>query len=133
MRFAEHKREGHNEEFVANVVADVQNPATPILCAVCRGQRTHNASSVVSRFRQVADSGAVSIEQDPLRVGAVEVNLGHCQPPVALRCETPRFEIFSNGEADNDAARNSTHIQGVMRGKRIICTPPRRIIAIRGC
>jgi hypothetical protein len=38
MRFAEHKREGYNEELVAKVVDDVQDPAAPILSAACRGQ-----------------------------------------------------------------------------------------------
>jgi hypothetical protein len=38
MWLAEHKREWHNEELVAEVVADVQNPAAPILCALCHGQ-----------------------------------------------------------------------------------------------
>ena len=38
MWLAEYKREGHNEELVAKVVGDVQDPAAPILCALCLGQ-----------------------------------------------------------------------------------------------
>jgi hypothetical protein len=66
MRLTQHERKGHDEELVAEVIADVQDPAAPTLCAVCHGQRTHNASCVVTRFREIADSGAVPIEQNAL-------------------------------------------------------------------
>ena len=38
MRFAEHKRERYDEELVAQIVTDVQDPAAAILCTACGGK-----------------------------------------------------------------------------------------------
>jgi hypothetical protein len=40
--------------------------------------------------------------------------------------------MFSKGGVDHDAVRISTHIQEVMRGKRIICAPPETSATIGG-
>ena len=41
IRLAEHKREGHNEELIALIVADAQDPVTPILKAALVGEGLH--------------------------------------------------------------------------------------------
>jgi hypothetical protein len=82
MRLANHERKRHDEEFIVEVVADVQDSAAPILCAMCHGQRTHDASCVVSRFREAINGSAVPIAQNPSRVGAMEIDLGHYLPPL---------------------------------------------------
>ena len=75
MRLANQERKRHDEVFIAEVVADVQDPAPPMLCAVCHGQRKHDASCVVARFREAVNGGAVPIAQNPSRVGAMEIDL----------------------------------------------------------
>src|SRR5262245_26404733 len=81
MRFAEHESEGHNEELIALIVADMQDPVTPILEAALIGEGLHDTCSMVARLSEVAHCGAALIEENLLRVGAVEKYLGHVRSP----------------------------------------------------
>ena len=42
MGLAEHEREGHNEEFIALIVDDMQDPVTPIFEAALVGEGLHD-------------------------------------------------------------------------------------------
>jgi hypothetical protein len=43
VRLAEHESEGNNEELIASVVTDMQNPVTPIIEAALAGEGFHDA------------------------------------------------------------------------------------------
>jgi hypothetical protein len=81
MRLAEYECEGHDEEFIALIVADVQDPVTPILEAALIGERLHEAGRMIARLSEIVYHGAAVIEENLLCVGAVKVYLGHVQPP----------------------------------------------------
>jgi hypothetical protein len=80
IRLAEHKNKGHNEKLIAPLVADMQNPVTPIIEAAFAGERFHNTRRMIPRLSEIVHYGAVIIDQNLLRVGAVEIYLGHVQP-----------------------------------------------------
>src|ERR1700756_3942011 len=80
IRLAEHESKGHNEELIALVVADMQDPVTPILEATLVGEGLHKAGRMIARLSEIIHNGAVVIEENLLRVGAVEKYLGHVQP-----------------------------------------------------
>jgi hypothetical protein len=82
MRFAEHGREGYDEDLIAEIIADVQDPATPIFPAGCHNERPHNESGMVMRCNQIIHGGAASINQHSLGVGAMEIDLSHIPPPI---------------------------------------------------
>src|ERR1700752_3108717 len=77
MRLAEHESEGHDEELIALVVADMQDPVTPILEAALVGEGLHEAGRMIARLSEIVHPGAVVIEENLLRVGAVEIYLSH--------------------------------------------------------
>ena len=52
MRLAEHENEGDNEELIALIVADMQDPVTPILEAVLDGEGLHDPGRMIARFGQ---------------------------------------------------------------------------------
>jgi hypothetical protein len=81
MRLAEHEREGHDEELIALIVADMQNPVTPILQAALVGKGLHDAGRMIARLDKVVHHGAAVIEEYLPRIGAVEIYLSHFQPP----------------------------------------------------
>jgi|SRR6516164_1601856 len=80
MRVAENECEGDYEELIAQVVADVQNPVTPIFETARLGEGLHDLGRVITRLSEVVDHGAAAIDENLLRVGAVEIHLGHVQP-----------------------------------------------------
>jgi hypothetical protein len=80
-RLAEHANEGHNEELIALVVAGMQDPVTPIFEAALAGKELHDAGRVIARLSKIVDHGAAAIDENLLRVRAVEIYLGHVQPP----------------------------------------------------
>jgi hypothetical protein len=80
MRVAEDGCEGDDEELIAEIVADVQNPVMPIFETARLGERLHNLGRVITRLSEVVDHGAPTIHENLLRVGAVEIHLGHVQP-----------------------------------------------------
>jgi hypothetical protein len=81
MRLIEHESEGNNEELIALIVADMQDPVPPILKAALVGEGLHDAGRMIARLNQIVHHGAAVIEENLLRVGAVEKYLGHFQPP----------------------------------------------------
>src|SRR6516165_951347 len=81
MRLAEHEREGHNEQLITLIVADMQDPVTPTLEAALVGEGLHDTGRMIARLSKIVDHGAAVIDENLLRVGAVEIDLGHVQPP----------------------------------------------------
>jgi hypothetical protein len=81
MRLTEHESEGHNEELVALIVADMQHPIAAILKAALIGERFHDAGRVIARLSEVIHHGTPAIDKNLPCVGAVEIDLGHVQPP----------------------------------------------------
>src|SRR5262245_26385933 len=127
MRLAEHESEGHNEELIALIVADVQDPVTPILKAALVGKGLHDAGRVIARLGKVVHHSAVMIHENLLRVGAVEIYLGHVQPPsiwrAAKRAQRCRRRRSGTKARFGDASRIWNHIQMFMSGNKIICAP----------
>ena len=81
MRLAEHESEGHNEELIALIVADMQNPVTPILEAALVSERLHDTGRMIARLNEVVHHSAAVIDENLLRVGAMEIDLGLVQLP----------------------------------------------------
>src|SRR6516225_1308192 len=92
MRLSQHESEGHNEELLSLIVADMKNPVTPVLEAALVGERLHNAGRVIASLSEIVHHGAAVIDEHLSCVGAVEIDLGHVQPPSnwssqrSLRC-----------------------------------------------
>jgi hypothetical protein len=87
-RLAEYEREGHHEDLDANIIADVQDPISAILCAVRHDEGPHNSCSVVTRLNKIVYGGAVLINQYTSVTGAMEIDVGHILPPsIACRRE----------------------------------------------
>jgi hypothetical protein len=78
---AEHEREGHNEQLITLIVADMQDPVGPILEAALVGEGLHDTGSVIARLSEIVHHGAAAIDENLPCVGAVEIDLGHVQPP----------------------------------------------------
>src|SRR6516165_5061120 len=66
---------------IASVVTDMQDPVTPVLKAALAGEELHDAGRVIARLSRIVDHGAAAIDENLLRVRAVEIYLGHVQPP----------------------------------------------------
>jgi hypothetical protein len=81
MGLGEYESEGHNEELIALVVADMQDPVTPILEAALVGEGLDDAGRMIARLGEVVHCGAAAIEENLLRIGTVEIYLRHVQPP----------------------------------------------------
>jgi hypothetical protein len=81
MRPAEHENEGDNEELIAEVVVDVQDPAAPIIEATRLGDGSNDTGCVITRLSEVVYHGAAAIDQNLPHVGAVKIHVGHVQPP----------------------------------------------------
>jgi hypothetical protein len=81
MGLTEHEREGNNEELITLIVTHMQDPVTPIIEATLAGDALHDAGRVIARLNKVIHQGAAIIDENLLRVEAVEVDLGHIQPP----------------------------------------------------
>src|SRR4029077_11979620 len=81
MRLAKHENKGNDEELIAEIVADVQHPVTPIFKAVCFCEGLHDTGRVITRLAKIVYHGAAAIDENVLRVGAVEIHLGHVRPP----------------------------------------------------
>src|SRR5215475_14061595 len=76
MRLAEYESEWHDEELIALIVADMQDPVPPILEAALVGEGLHDAGRVIARFREIVHHGAAVIDEYLPRVGTVEIDLG---------------------------------------------------------
>src|SRR6516165_11765220 len=80
MCLAKHESEGHNEELIALIVADMQDPVTPILEVTLVGEGMHDTRRVIARLSKIVHHRAAAIDENLLRIGAVEIDLGHVQP-----------------------------------------------------
>ena len=96
MRLAEHEGEGDNKEFITLVVADVQDPGTPILEAALVGEGLHDADRTIACLSKIVHHGAAAIDENFPRVRAVEIYLGQFQPPsnATLRHATQRAGVL---------------------------------------
>src|SRR5215813_12213168 len=81
MGLAEHESEGHNEELIALIVADMQDPVTPILEAALVGEGLHDTGRMIARLSKIVHHGAAAIDENLLRIGTVKIDLGHVQTP----------------------------------------------------
>jgi hypothetical protein len=59
----------------------MQNPVTPIFEAALIREGSYDTGRVIARLSDIVHHGAVMINDDLLRVGAVEIHLAHFQPP----------------------------------------------------
>src|SRR4051812_19695509 len=109
MRLAKDEDEGDNEELIALVVADMQDPVTPILEAVVVGEGLHEAGRMIACLSEIAYHGAVVVEENLLRGGAVEIYLGHVQPPSsgASASAAARANALAASTCDASSARRS--------------------------
>jgi hypothetical protein len=78
---AEHESEGNDEELIALVVTDMQNPVTPIREAALASEGLHDTRRMIPCLGKVVHDDAVIIDENLLRVGAVEIDLSHVEPP----------------------------------------------------
>ncbi len=76
VRLAEHESEGHNKKLIAPVVTDMQNPVTPITEAAPAVAGFHDTRRLIPRLSEIVHYGAATIDENLLRVGAVEIYLG---------------------------------------------------------
>ena len=76
--------------FIALIVADMQHPVTPILEAALVGEGLHDTRRMIARLRDI-HRRAVVIDENLLRIGTVEVHLGHVQSPGSDESSAPRM------------------------------------------
>jgi hypothetical protein len=81
MRLAEHESKGHNEELITLIVTDMQDPVTPIIEAALVGEGLHDPGCLIARLNEIVHHGAAVIDEYLPRIGAIEIYLGHFQPP----------------------------------------------------
>ncbi|OKO81367.1 hypothetical protein AC628_07075 [Bradyrhizobium sp. NAS96.2] len=79
MRLAEDEREGDDKEFIALVVANVQDPVAPVFKAKLISERVHDASRVITGLFETVYNGATSIDENLLRARTVKIDLGHVE------------------------------------------------------
>jgi hypothetical protein len=77
IRLPEHESEGHNEELIALIIADMQNPVTPILEAALFGEGLHDAVRMIPRFSKIIHDGSAAIDENLPGVRAVEIYVRH--------------------------------------------------------
>jgi hypothetical protein len=82
MRLAEHESEGDNKKLIALIVADMQDPVTPILEAALVGEGLHDSGRMIARLSKVVHHGAAAIYENLLCGGTVEIHLGHVRRPL---------------------------------------------------
>jgi hypothetical protein len=85
----------NNEELIASVVTDMQNPVTPIIEAALAGDGFHDARRMIPRHSEIVHYGAAIVDENFLRIGAMEIDLGHVRPLSVGRLLTSRC-IFSS-------------------------------------
>ena len=61
-RLTEHQGERDNEELIAEVVVDVQDPAAPIFEAARLGEGSHNEGCVIPRLSEIVYHCAAAID-----------------------------------------------------------------------
>jgi hypothetical protein len=79
--FAEYESEGDHEQFIAQIVVNVQDPAAPIFQTPHRGEGSHDTGPLITRLNEVGYHGAAPIDQGLPPVRAMEIYLGHFHSP----------------------------------------------------
>ena len=64
-------------KLIALIVADMQHPVTRILKAALIDDELHDAHYTIARLSEVVYHCAPVIEENFLRIGSMEINLGH--------------------------------------------------------
>jgi hypothetical protein len=64
LHLSQHEREGHDEELIALIVADMQDPVAPILEAALVGEGSHHAGRMIARLREVVHYGAAVVDEN---------------------------------------------------------------------
>jgi hypothetical protein len=59
----------------------MQNPVTPIIEAALAGDGFHDARRMIPRLSEIVHYGAALVDENFLRVGAMEIDLGLVRPP----------------------------------------------------
>src|SRR5215831_16244977 len=103
MGLAEHESEGHNEELVALIVADMQDPVTPILEAARVGEGLHDTGRMIARLSKILHYGAAAIDENLLGIGAVEIHLGHVRLPSNVTRDGQQQDVSIRGVLDGTA------------------------------
>src|SRR5262249_24819066 len=65
VRFADHESEGHDEEFIALIVAGMQDPVAPILQVALVSEGLHDAGRVIACRSEIVHHGAAVIDEKP--------------------------------------------------------------------
>jgi hypothetical protein len=105
---AEHEGEGHDEELIALIVADMQDPVAPILKAELVGEGLHHTGRMIARLSKIVHRGAAVVDEHLLRIGAVKIDLRHVQPPSngAGSREISALLLFSKARQENRKRRS---------------------------
>ncbi len=65
------------EEFVPEIVTDMQYPAAPVFRTRPRDEQAHHELGVCACVRKISDDGCAPIGQRSFGIGIVKVELGH--------------------------------------------------------
>ena len=74
-------RKRQHEDFVVEIVADMQRPVAPVFRALHCYQRLHDTGGVVAHLSQVSDGGAALVDAYAFGIGVVEIDSGHIRLP----------------------------------------------------
>jgi hypothetical protein len=120
MQFAEHRRKRQDEDFVIEIVADMQRPVAPIFRALHIYQRLYDAGGMVAQLGEVSDGGAALVDAHALGVGIVEIDCGH------VRLPRLRFTL-KNSRRETDLIFGEI-ADGILRELRLQVEPARKFI-----
>jgi hypothetical protein len=62
----EHENEGDDEEFITLLIADMQNPITPVIDATLAGEGFDDARCMLLRLSKIVHYGAAIIDENLL-------------------------------------------------------------------
>src|SRR5215213_2582836 len=128
MRFAEHGGKRQHEDFVVEIVADMQRPVAPVFRAVRIYQRLHDTGGVLARLGKVSDGGAALVDAYALGIGVVEKDSGHVRLPrlrLTLKNSRRKTDLIFGEIAD-----------GILRGCDLRWNQPENLsenLSMRAC
>src|SRR5271165_2248438 len=91
IRLPQHESERHNEELIALIVAGMQNPVTPVFEVTLAGKGLHDAGRAIARLSKIVHYGTAVVDENLLRVGAMEIYTGHVQLLSPVMVQPPHF------------------------------------------
>src|SRR3982074_3097386 len=77
MQPAKHAGERHQEKLLALLVARMQAPGPPIVRALAVHERPADALRALMRLGQVLDGDSARIQDELIRIGAMEIDMRH--------------------------------------------------------